>query len=95
MVICLDTVGRKPVTVGRADDNSVLSKEECFSYTQNTIASPCLKGEPASFYTQNTILQVPSFARTTKMKQIRSFLRETLEKHIYLVPLCKIVTLVD
>lgn len=64
MVICLDMVGRKSVTVGRADDDGDLLKGELLLYAQNTIASPSLQ--------------------KTKMNQIRSFLRETLEKHISL-----------
>lgn len=61
MVICLDTVGRKPVTVGRADDNSVLSKGECFSYTQNTIASPSLQTNKNE---TNTVLPTGNLGKT-------------------------------
>jgi hypothetical protein len=63
MVICLDMVGRKSMTVGRADDEGDPLKGECL-LPSNTIASPSLQQQ--------------------KMKQIRSFLRETLEKHISL-----------
>lgn len=75
MIICLDMVGRKSRTVGRADDERVV-----------------VEGRNALSFTVNTPLQVSSLQKT-KMKQIRSFLRETLEKTHTLLPSCEYVTL--
>jgi hypothetical protein len=38
MVICLDTVGRKSVTVGRADDNGCSVEGRVYLTLKNTIA---------------------------------------------------------